>query len=201
MSCRDAAADRAEKNREESRGLDERIASRKLILAQLIGQDAVFHRAEQRREHAKQEKRHEQKGDGMQQHAGGRDGRRAHLGKLDLLSDAGLVETVGELPAEPRQEEERKDEQGARERHGGATFLLAELEEHEKRQRVLEEIVAERGEELAPEHRREAARSHERGDHGKHLLALRRSTRSLPLSRVLMSSIAILPCRELNNGI
>ncbi len=62
MRRRDAAADRAEKDRREGRGLDERIAARELALAQLIGKDAVFHRAEQRRQHAEQEERHEQQG-------------------------------------------------------------------------------------------------------------------------------------------
>ncbi len=191
MGRRDAAADRAEKDRREGRGLDKRIAARELALAELIGKDAVFHRAEECRQHAEQEEGHEQQGDGVPEDAGRRERRGPHLGKLHALRDFGFIEAVGELAAERRQKEGRQYEQGSRERRGGASFLFAELEEHDKRQRVLEEVVAERGEELAPKHGRETPRPHQRGDHGKHLLPW----------HFLLCAIFILPCRERNEGI
>jgi hypothetical protein len=45
-------------------------------------------------------------------------------------------------------------------------MFFAELEDDEDAQRALEEIVVERGKELAPEQRREASGGHQVGRHG-----------------------------------
>ena len=55
-----------------------------------------------------------------------------------------------------REEEERRDERDPGQRHIDLTLLLAELVENEQRQSRLDEVVVQRGEELAPEQRREA---------------------------------------------
>ena len=65
---------------------------------------------------AEEEERHEQDRNRVQREAG--DGERggADLGELQPLRDDRLVEAVGELAAEAREEEERRDEDGAGER-------------------------------------------------------------------------------------
>ncbi len=52
--------DGAEQDREEGRGLDERVAGGEFVPAQVIGQDAVLDRPEQARDRAEQAERHEQ---------------------------------------------------------------------------------------------------------------------------------------------
>ena len=86
-----------------------------------------------------------------------RDDRDADLGELQPLRDHGLVVAVGDLAAERRQEEIRRDEHRRRERDQRFGRRAADLEQDQEHQGVLEEIVAERREELAPEQRREAA--------------------------------------------
>ena len=51
----EAADDGAEQDRHEGRAFDQRIAGGQLLLLQMIGQNAVLDRAEQRRDHAEQE--------------------------------------------------------------------------------------------------------------------------------------------------
>jgi len=50
----EARDDRPEQDRHEGCSLDQRVASRELLAGQMIGQDAVFDWAEQRRDDAKQ---------------------------------------------------------------------------------------------------------------------------------------------------
>ena len=77
--------------------------------------------------------------------------------ELQPLRHDRLVVAVGDLAAERRQEEIRRDEHRRRERDEGFGRRAADLEQDQEHQGVLQEIVAERREELAPEQRREAA--------------------------------------------
>ena len=54
---REPADDGAEQDRHEGRAFDQRVAGGQLFLLQVIGQDAVFDRPEQRGDHAEQEQR------------------------------------------------------------------------------------------------------------------------------------------------
>ena len=160
------AGDGAEQDRDEGRALDQRVAGRQFRALQVIGQDAVFDRAEQRRDHAEQEQRDEQ-----DQHA---ECRRkpttasegdADLDELQPLGHPGLVEAVGDLAAERRQEEERRDEDRSGQRDQHLRMRALQLVQQQEDQRVLQEIVAEGRKELAPEQWREPPRQHQ-GKHG-----------------------------------
>ena len=82
----------------------------------VVGQDAVFDRAEQRRDRAEEEERDEQERKRMHREAGTAITAAADLRKLQPLRHHRLVEAVGELAAEAGEEEERRDEDGAGER-------------------------------------------------------------------------------------
>ena len=84
---------------------------------ELVGQDGVFHRAEQRGDDAEQAERHEQQRDRMQEEAGGRKAGGEYLGELQPPRDGHLDVFVGQFAAEGRQNEKRKDEDRAGERH------------------------------------------------------------------------------------
>ncbi len=127
----------------------------------MIGQDAVFDRPEQRSEHAEQKHRKEQQAERVKREAGHGDHGGADLGELDALRDEGFVVTVGQFAAEPGEEEERRDQRRAGERNQHRGIGAGHLEQNDEDQRGLEKIVAERGKELAPEQRREAARRHQ----------------------------------------
>ena len=58
----EAAGDGAAEDREEGRALDQRVAGRQLAFGEMIGQDAVFDRPEQRADDAEQEQGQEQAG-------------------------------------------------------------------------------------------------------------------------------------------
>ena len=103
------ADDGAEQDRHEGRGLDQRIAGGQFLARQMVGQDAVLDRAEQRRDHAEQEQRDEQdRSTECEPEADDRDRGDRDLGELDALRHQRLVEAVGHLAAEPGQEEERR---------------------------------------------------------------------------------------------
>ena len=55
-------------------------------VCELLGQDAVFHRAEQRRDHAEQAERHEQDRHRVQEEAGRGERGDGNLGELDPLA-------------------------------------------------------------------------------------------------------------------
>ena len=86
--------------------------------------------------------------------------RNADFRQLELLRYSRLVIAIGELAPERRQEEKRSDED--RGGKGDQRIGAAQLEQNKKNQRILEEIVAERREELAPEQWRKAPR-HQKG--------------------------------------
>jgi hypothetical protein len=132
----------------------------------VVGQDAVFDRTEQRRDHTEQEQRHEQHRHRVYGEAQHRDQRDADLGELEALRHHRLVVAVGELAAERREEEVGRDEDRGRERDERLGLGAADLEQDQKDQRVLEEIVAEGRKELGPEQRREAPRHEQGRGHG-----------------------------------
>ena len=112
----EAADDRAEQDRHEGRAFDQRVAGGQLLLLQVIGQDAVFDRAEQRGDHAEQEQRDEHDRDRVQPESDDAERRDRDLGQLDVARDDRLVEAVGHLAAETGEEEERPDEHRGGER-------------------------------------------------------------------------------------
>ncbi len=85
-----AGKDGAEQNGEEGAAFDQRVAGRQLGAGEMVGQDAVFDRTEQRRQRSEQKQRDEQQDDRMKGKAD--DGQRggAHLDELDALSDQRL---------------------------------------------------------------------------------------------------------------
>ena len=94
----------------------------------------------------------------MESKAGDSDRGDGDLGELEPLRHQGLVVAVGELAAEPGQEEERRDQGRAGERDQGFGIGARHLEQDDEDQRGLEEVVAECREELAPEQGRETSR-------------------------------------------
>ena len=54
---RDPGDDGAEKNGEEGSAFDQRVALGQFLAGKMVGQDAVFDRAEQRRDHAVEKNR------------------------------------------------------------------------------------------------------------------------------------------------
>src|SRR5262249_28652301 len=152
----EAADDGAEQDRHEGRAFDQRVAGGQLFLLQVIGQDAVFDRAEQRRDHAKQKQRDEHDPHRVQAENHHAEPRDRDFDELHVARDDRLVEAVGQLSAETGEEEERSDEYGGGQRDQRLAVLNAWCEQDQEHQRVLEEIVVERREELAPEQRREA---------------------------------------------
>src|SRR6185437_16587200 len=106
----DAAGDGAGQDGEEGGTLHQGIAGRQLRRLELLGQHAVFHRAEQRGDDAEQGERDEQDGHRVQEEADGGEAGDRDFRELDGGGDGGLVVAVGQLPAQGRQDEERDDE-------------------------------------------------------------------------------------------
>src|SRR5262249_48314032 len=90
----------------------------------------------------------------------------ADLGKLQPLRHLGLVVAVGKLAAERREKKVGRDENRSGERDQRLGVRAADMEQQEKNQRGLEEIVAECREKLGPEQGREAPRHQQRRGHG-----------------------------------
>src|ERR1700761_8148012 len=161
----EAGHDGAEQDGEESPGLDQRVAGRQLLAFEKIGQDAVFDRTEQSGKRAEHEYGDEQQAQRMKGETGYRDRRGADLDKLDALRDKRLVVAVGELAAEAGEKKERRDQRRAGKRDQHRRIGTGNREQDDEDQRGLEKIIAEGGEELAPEQRRETARGHQRHGH------------------------------------
>ena len=159
------AHDRAEQDRHEGRAFDQRVAGRELFGGQMVRKDAVFDRAEERGDHAEQEERREQDRYRLQPIAGDRDTRDRDLDELDALRHDRLVEAVRHLAPEAGEEEERADEDRGGERDERAGIGDRGREQDQEDQRVLEEIVIEGAEKLAPEERCEAPGGHQTPEH------------------------------------
>ena len=146
----------------------QRIAGRQFAPLEMVGKDAVFDRAEQRADHPEAEQRDEQDHDRMGHEARDRETGNRDFDELQPLRDDCLVETVGHLAAERRQEEIRCDEHRAGKRDQRFGLFAADPEQDQEHERVFQEIVVERRKELRPEQRRKAPRQHQggRGSHG-----------------------------------
>ena len=82
-----AAGDGADQDRHEGRAFDKRVAGGEFGNLELVGQDRVFHRAEQSGDHAEQRERHEQQRDRMQEEAGGGKAGGKYFGELQASRD------------------------------------------------------------------------------------------------------------------
>ncbi|MGY4368133.1 hypothetical protein ACVW1A_004198 [Bradyrhizobium sp. LB1.3] len=105
----------------------------------------------------KQCERCEQQRHRMQQEAGGGKARSEDLGEFEPPRDDGFDVFVGELPAEPGQNEIGEDEDGARDRHQRISVAGRDTVKQDDDECVLEHVVVQRREELRPEQRRKAA--------------------------------------------
>jgi hypothetical protein len=148
------------------RGMNQRVTRGQLFALQMIGQDAVFDRAEHRGNDAVEKDRKEQHGDRVKGKADYRQNGDRDFKQLQPPRHNGLVEPVGDLAGEARQEEEREGQRRGRELDQGARIFLAEPVQQHEDQRLLEEVVAECGESLAPEQRRKTSRRHQGRKHG-----------------------------------
>src|SRR5689334_14708016 len=101
----------------------------------------------------------------MQPETEHRDAGHEDLAKLQPLRHDRLVVAIGDLAAEGGQDEIRQDENGARELDQRLGIRAGQLEHDQDDQRVLEEVVIERTEELAPEERCEPPGGHEVREH------------------------------------
>jgi hypothetical protein len=151
----------------------------------MIRQDAVFDRTEQRRDRAEQEQRGEQGGQRVEREARARQRCYPDLDQFEAPCHHRLIETIRELAAKTREEEERRDEDSTRQRDQRLGVLAADLEQNQKDERVLEEVIVEGRKELAPEQRREAAGGHQGCGHSVDPLA------KVPLGRPRMPVCAL----------
>src|SRR5580658_2547961 len=120
----------------------------------MIGQDAVFDRAEQRRNDSEPEQSHIEQRRRGERETGGGDHLNEDLREFEPPGDQSLIVRIGDLAAERRKRDRGQDENDRREQDFEAGVLAAEAEENEHDQHIADEIVVERGEELAPEQRR-----------------------------------------------
>ena len=133
---------------------------------EVVGQDAVLDRSEQRSDRPVHADGNEQQRDRVEGKAGDRKRGNADLDEFQTLRHQSLVETVCEFAADTGKEEERSDQRGAGKRDQRLGVAAGDVEQNEKDQRGLEEVVAEGGEELAPEQGRETSRRHQGRRHG-----------------------------------
>ena len=156
----DPGTNGASQNRQERAHLHQAITADQLIVVQCLRHDRVFHRAEQCRvrAHGKQRQQHQLKMIGQK-------ARRAHrhdhdLADLDRADQRVLVEFLAKLPSQRREQEERQDkQQGAQVDPDGAVALDGELVKNGQDQRLLEDVVVERAQQLSNEKRQEAPRA------------------------------------------
>ena len=154
----------------EGRALDQGVAGDQFFLAEMVGEDAVFYRSEQRRDAAEPEQ-----GDVEERKRGEIEARRGDrlnedLGELQAACDRGLVVGVGDLAAERRQRDLGQGEDRDRQRDLRPDVLGREAEEDHHRQHLADEVVVERGKELTPKERCEAPRTHQCRKHGRRAL-------------------------------
>ena len=161
----ETAEDEAADDRSVSRALDQRVAGDQLLAPQMIGQNAVFDRAEQRRDHAEPEQRRIEQRRRSKRKAGRGDHLNEDLREFEPPGDQRLVMRIGDLAPERGKRDRGQDEDDGREQDLEARVLAAEAEENEHRQHVADEIVVEGGKELTPEQRREPPRRHQGPEH------------------------------------
>src|SRR6476620_5061783 len=162
----DAADDGAEQDGDEGRAFDQGVAGGEFGTGEMIGQDAVLDRTEQRGDHAEQEQRDEQQQHRMNAESEHREEGNADLSELEPPRHHRLVVAIREFAAERGQKEIRRDENRGGKRDQRLGVGASDVEQNEKDQGVFEEIVAEGGKELGPEQGREAPRQEQGRGHG-----------------------------------
>ena len=107
----------------------------------------------------------------MEREARARERCNPYLSQLEAPRHHRLIEAVGELATETREEEERRDEDSARQCDQCLGILASDFEQDQEDERILQEVVVEGRKELAPEQRCEAAGGHQRCGHSADPLA------------------------------
>ena len=159
-----SADDRANQDGDEGAGLDQCVAAHQLLRAQMLRQQRVLDRPEESRVRAQQEQTAEQKrkivrDEPDRSHRHDRD-----FQQLDQAHDARALVLVGELTGGGREQEEGQDQDAAAEIDEHLRTCAGHarrMESDEQHQRVLEQVVVERAEQLRDEERPEAARGEE----------------------------------------
>ena len=151
-----AADNRAHDDSDEGRALNQGIPGGQFGGRQMVRQDAVFHGAEQGRNHAEQEQREQQQRNELQREPENCNEGRPDFGEFQLSRHLGLVEAVGHFAAEGRQDQEWRDENRPRRRYQCLAIRPGDLEQDQENNRILENIVAECREELRPEQGRKS---------------------------------------------
>ncbi len=105
-----AAGDRAAQDGDIGAGLHHAGAAQHFVLLQMLGQDRIFDRAEERRMDAHADQRDEHQLQILEEDARGAHQHDADFGGLDDPHDLRLVIRVGELAGERGEEEEGQDE-------------------------------------------------------------------------------------------
>ena len=167
MVRRIAAHDEAAEDGQKGRALDQSVACGQFVGFQMIGQDAVFDRAEQGRDDAEAEEGGVEQGQGAEPEARGGDHLHADFGELQPPRDHRLVMGIRDLAAQRRQEQGRGDEDPHRQSDQRTRRLLAQPEEDEHGQHLAHEIVVKGGKELAPEQGRKTPRRHQLAEHDR----------------------------------
>ena len=198
LGRRESADDEPADDGGEGRAFDQRVGGDELLAAQVVGQDAVFDRAEQRRDAAEAEQRDIEQGQRRERETRRGDHLDADLGELEPPRDESLVVRIGDLAAEGRKRDRRQDERHRGDQDLDAAAVSAEAEQDQHRQHVADEIVVERREELAPEQRREAPRGHQGAEHeGSGVLVARDERMDAEIAgRVKRADFAFPYCRR-----
>ncbi len=160
MHARDESTDdRPEQDRDVGRHLDQRIAAGEFCCMQVLRQDAVFQRTEESRLCSHHEQHGQQEASALQPEADCTEAHDEDLGELDQPDQARLLELVGKLAGEGREQEERQDEDAPAEDDeltGRERGALGERERDEDDECETEDVVVERAEELRREQWQEA---------------------------------------------
>ena len=134
---------------------------------EMIGKDAVFDRAEQRGDHAEQKQGEEQQRASNEARSPTTARPRCRSRKASTVAPQWPCRTGRRVRRRtPDRKKNGDDERRGRELDQSRRLGLAEMEQRQEDQRLLEEIVAERRERLAPEQRRKTSRRHQGRGHG-----------------------------------
>ena len=98
------ARDRADEDGEERAGLDERVAAHELVGREMVRQDAVFDRTEERRLHTQEEQDGQLIGGVVEREADSRQRHHADFPQFHVADETRLLEFVGELTRGGREE-------------------------------------------------------------------------------------------------
>ena len=159
------ADDRPDEDGDEGAHLHHGVAAYQLVFRQVLGDDAVFDRAEEGRLEAEEEEEDHEEDRVVEEEprGGGRHDR--DFQELDVADEPCLVVLVGDLPGQGREEKEGQDEEPRGDvypRVRMAADLFARVKRDDEDQGVLEDVVVESPQELGAEERSETAGQEER---------------------------------------